>query len=100
MRLKAKFMLALDASALPTAEELLREALSRARDGGAAALALRAATALARILGERGGGEEAQSILTTAVDSVEGGETTLDVREGRAVLADLAVGVIETRELR
>jgi class 3 adenylate cyclase/tetratricopeptide (TPR) repeat protein len=93
IRLKAEFTLALDPRASATVEALLRHAVSQASDIGAAGLALRAATPLARMLGERSSGS-ARRILTDALGAVHGGETTLDVREARAALADLAVGAI------
>jgi class 3 adenylate cyclase/tetratricopeptide (TPR) repeat protein len=94
IRLKAEFILALDPSASATAEALLRQAFSQASDFGAGGLALRAATPLARMLGERSSGSTARRILTDALSAVHGGESTLDVREARAVLDDLTVGAI------
>jgi hypothetical protein len=46
------------------------------------------------MLAERGSDSAARRILTESLGAVQGGEKTLDVREARAALDDLAVGAI------
>jgi class 3 adenylate cyclase len=100
MRLKAEYLLVLDPGAGMRAETLLREALADARDRGAAALGLRAATALGRRLTDDGRTAEAQDTLITALAVIDGGEDTADVRDAHAVLNHLPVNTLEAKELR
>jgi class 3 adenylate cyclase/tetratricopeptide (TPR) repeat protein len=100
LRLKAEFLLAVDPGDGERAEALLREALADASDRGAAALGLRAATALGRRLAGDGRAEEALGTLGTALAVIDGGEDTADVRDARAVLNELSVNTLEAKELR
>jgi adenylate cyclase len=98
MRLKGEFMLALDPDAGAPAEAIMREALADARSRGAASLALRAASSLARRLRASGHGAEAGRELAAAVAAIDGGGDTPDVRDARALLEDLSVDTLEAKE--
>jgi class 3 adenylate cyclase/tetratricopeptide (TPR) repeat protein len=100
MRLKAEFLCALDPTAGESAEALLRTALSDAMEYGAAAFALRVATALARALSQRGSSARAGDMLAAALDAIEGGEDTADVRDARALFEELTAGSLEAKEPR
>jgi class 3 adenylate cyclase/tetratricopeptide (TPR) repeat protein len=100
MRLKGEFLFALDRGPVMRAEMLLRRALADATNRGAAALALRAASSLARRLSERGRAGEARAALAGALAAIEGGEDTADVREARALFAELPLDTLEVKELR
>jgi hypothetical protein len=98
MRLKAEFILALDPGVDLEAETLMREALSDARQRGSAALALRAASSLARQLSARGHGAEARAELVAALAAIDGGEHTADVRGARALLDQLSMDTLGAKE--
>jgi hypothetical protein len=99
MRLKAEFMLALDPGDL-RAETLLREALSDAKQRGSAALALRAASSLARQRSSRVRTSETRAELVAALAAIEGGEHTADVHDARALLDQLSMDTLSAKELQ
>lgn len=73
------------------AEESFREAMRTARDQGAHAFELRAATSLAGMLRERGRGDEAQRLLAQVLALFDGQPETPDLADARALLVgDLA----------
>jgi predicted ATPase len=100
MRLKAEFLVALDPGATASAEQLLRAALADASERGAAALALRAATSLARQLADHGRGGEVRSFVVAALEAIEGGDDTFDVVTARALVDSLPMDIVEAKELR
>jgi tetratricopeptide (TPR) repeat protein len=72
------------------AEACFARGLEIAREQGAVAFALRAATGLARHLGAQGRRVEAQATLAPLYGRFSEGLNTADLREARAVLEDLA----------
>jgi len=72
------------------AEGSLREAVALADAQGSRALALRAATALARLLLVGGRSDEARAVLAPLAASIGEGHETADVADAAAVLADAA----------
>jgi predicted ATPase len=95
MRLQAVFMLAADPRAGARAEDLLRTALADATERGAAALALRAATTLARRLAAQGRGDAALPAVVAALSAIDGGEDTADVREAHVLIDSLSTTTLE-----
>jgi class 3 adenylate cyclase/tetratricopeptide (TPR) repeat protein len=91
-RLKAVYTLECDPAAGALAEELLQTALADATRRGAASLALRAATSLARV-------RPAHEPLAAALAAVEGGAGTADVREARELLYSLSPNALEAEEV-
>ncbi len=71
------------------AEALLREALDTANRQGARSYALRAASALASMLHERGRGAEAAPLLTAAIAPIVPSESNLELARAREILSDL-----------
>jgi predicted ATPase len=71
------------------AEECFRRALEGARREGAKSLELRAATSLARLLRERTRIDEARALLAPVYEWFTEGFTSRDLREAKAVLAEL-----------
>jgi class 3 adenylate cyclase/tetratricopeptide (TPR) repeat protein len=100
MRLKAEFLMTLEPGAGERAEALLRDALTDATRRGAAAHALRAATALGRRLGEQGRAAEARGTVATALAAIEGGEETADVRDAHQLIDGLPTTILDREELR
>jgi serine/threonine protein kinase/tetratricopeptide (TPR) repeat protein len=72
------------------AEASLRRALEIAREWGALAFELRAATGLGRLLGEQGRAEEALPALTAACQAHTEGLATRDLTEARQLLDRLS----------
>jgi predicted ATPase len=95
MRLKAEFMLAAEPGTAAQAEALLRAALADATERGAAALALRVATTLGRLLAANGRGDDARSAVASALAAIEGGSETADVREARQLIDSLSTTALE-----
>jgi class 3 adenylate cyclase/tetratricopeptide (TPR) repeat protein len=83
LRLKAEFLVQRSAASGPEAEALLREAITIAERQDAWALALKAATSLARLTGRRAPLAEIHARLTEGLG-------TRDLRAAEALLADLA----------
>jgi predicted ATPase len=70
-------------------ESYLQRALNLARDQGARAFELRAATSLARLWGEQGRRGEARDILAPVFGSFTEGFDTADLKEAKALLDSL-----------
>jgi class 3 adenylate cyclase/tetratricopeptide (TPR) repeat protein len=94
MRLKAVFMLAAEPGTAAPAEALLRAALADATERGAAALALRAATTLGRVLAADGRGDAARPAVASALAGIEGGLETADVREAHDLIDSLSTNAV------
>jgi predicted ATPase len=75
---------------LDNAERSLGTALSIAREQGTKGFELRAATSLARFLGDYGPREEARRLLAPVYGSFTEGFDTADLKEAKALLAELA----------
>ena len=75
---------------LDTAESSFRAALSIAREQGTKGFELRAATSLARLLGDDGRQEEAQELLAPVYDWFTEGFDTADLIAAKALLEQLA----------
>jgi class 3 adenylate cyclase/predicted ATPase len=75
---------------LDNAEHSFRAALSTAREQGTRAFELRAATSLARLLGNDGRREEARELLAPIYDWFTEGFDTADLKEAKALLTALA----------
>jgi predicted ATPase len=72
------------------AERSFRAALSIAREQGTKGFELRAATSLARLLGNDGRRVEARELVAPVYGSFTEGFDTADVKEAKALLAELA----------
>ena len=72
------------------AERSFRAALSIASEQGTKGFELRAATSLARLLGDDGGQEEARELLAPVYGLFTEGFDTPDLRDAQALLAELA----------
>jgi predicted ATPase len=75
---------------LNRAESSFRAALSIAREQGTKGFELRAATSLARLLGNDGQREEARELLSPFYDWFTEGFDTADLKDAKALLAELA----------
>ena len=71
-------------------EAAYQEALQVAREQQAKSLELRAATSLARLWGEEGRRAEAQELLAPVYGWFTEGFDTADLKEAKALLAELA----------
>jgi predicted ATPase len=71
------------------AEACFLEAIEIARGQGARMLELRAATELARLWRDTGSPNDPRALLEPILAAIEGGENTRDVRNARAVLAEI-----------
>jgi class 3 adenylate cyclase len=89
-RLRGEAMLASKDRVLSSAEACFHEALSVAMDQGSKALALRAATSLARLRAETGRRDEARSILARAYGEISEGFDTADLREAKTLIEELS----------
>ena len=72
------------------AEGSFREAFAVARQQGAQAWELRAATSLGRLLGQRGRRDEARQTLGHVYDRFTEGLDTANLTEARALLGELS----------
>ena len=90
LRTRGCLRLALSPGESGAAEGCFREALALARKQGATLLELRAATALARLLGETGRRAEASNLLAATYASFTEGFDTPDLCKAGALLAELA----------
>jgi predicted ATPase len=72
------------------AERSFRIALSIAREQGTRGFELRAATSLARLLGDHGRRREAQELLAPVYDSFTEGFDFADLKEAKGLLTELA----------
>jgi hypothetical protein len=89
-RVKGDLLLAQDPGGAGAAETWYRRALAVATERGAATLRLRAATSLARLLAAVGRRDEAAGVLGAALAPLTEGAGTADVRDARALAAELA----------
>jgi predicted ATPase len=74
----------------PEAEESFRTALAIAREQGTRGYELRAATSLARLMGEQGRRGETRDLLAPVYGSFTEGFDTQDLEEAKALLEELA----------
>lgn len=88
-RILGEVALGRSAGARPEAERRFRDAIEIARTQKARALELRAATSLARLLGEDGRREDARAVLAPIYGSFDEGLELPDLREARVLLAEL-----------
>lgn len=88
-RIRGKLALAKDASEIDTAERHFRAALAIAERQRANALALRAATDLAILLGESGRREEARAVLEPSYRGFDEGLDLADLETARGLLRAL-----------
>jgi predicted ATPase len=89
-RLRGDLICRLSRPDLNKAESSFRAALSVAREQGTKGFELRAATSLARFLGDHGRREEARQLLAPVYDWFTEGFDTVDLKEAKALLAALA----------
>ena len=71
------------------AEACFVQAIEIARSQEALMLELRAATDLAQLWRDTGSGGDPRALLEPILAAIEGGETTRDVRNARALLAEI-----------
>ena len=90
LRLRGELALSGRAPDPLAAERAFREALAVAERQGAKSWQLRAATSLARLLGERDQRAEALALLVPVYDSFKEGLESADCRQARALIASLA----------
>jgi adenylate cyclase len=88
--LQGELLLSVSSANAAAAEACFRQAVEDARAGHAAMLELRAAMRLSRLWREQGKREEARNVLSTACEKMTEGFTTVDMKEARALLADLS----------
>jgi predicted ATPase len=79
-----------EAGALERAETHFRRAVAGARGRGARLIELRAATSLARLWSEQGRRAQAHELLAPIYGGFTEGFDTADLKEARALLAELA----------
>jgi predicted ATPase len=72
------------------AEACFIQAIDTARSQAARMLELRAATDLARLWRDTGSPNDSRALLEPILAAIEGGEATRDVRNARALLAEIA----------
>jgi predicted ATPase len=89
-RLKGELLLMLAPSDPAAAESCFREALAVARQQGAQAWELRAATSLGRLLGQHGRRAEGRETLGDVCGRFTEGSDTADLADARALLAELS----------
>ena len=89
-RLRGDLLCRLARPDLDNAERSFRVALSIAREQGTRGFELRAATSLARLLGDHGRREEARQLLTPVYGSFTEGFDTADLKDTKALLTELA----------
>lgn len=89
-RLKGDLLLALSPENLAEAEPWFQQALEIAQERQARMLELRAAMSLSRLWREQGKAEHGRRMLSDAFERLTEGFTTADLKEARALLADLS----------
>ena len=89
-RLRAEILLDRDGGTPEETQTLLLRALELAREQEAKWFELRAATSLARLLRDQGQRDEARALLTPVYDWFTEGFDTLDLRDAKALLEELA----------
>jgi predicted ATPase len=88
-RLEGQIALKRPAPDSARAEACFLQAIDIARSQEARMLELRAATDLARLWRDIGSGDDPRALLEPILAAIEGGENTRDVRNARALLAEL-----------
>jgi predicted ATPase len=87
LRVKGELLLLQGAPRTPAvAEDHFRQALDWARRQGALSRELRAATSLARLLGDQGSSADALALLQPIYDRFTEGSTTADLKAAKALL--------------
>jgi predicted ATPase len=99
-RLRGDLVCRLPRPDLDRAERSFRAALSIAREQGTRGFELRAATSLARLLGEKGRREEARELLAPVDDWFTEGFDFADLKDAKALLAELAKAMPSVPSLR
>jgi predicted ATPase len=89
-RSRGDLLCRLERPELDCAERSFRAALSIAREQGTKGFELRAATSLARLLGNVGRREEARELLAPLYDWFTEGFDTADLKDAKTLLAELA----------
>jgi len=89
-RIKGELLLAQNLSAVAQAEESLQTAINIARRQKAKSWELRATMSLARLLHQTGRSDEARTMLAGIYKWFTEGFDTADIRDGKALLHDLA----------
>ena len=89
-RLRGDLVCGLSRPDLDGAERSFRAALSIAREQGTKGFELRAATSLARLWGDQGRREEARELLAPVYDRFTEGFDFADLKDAKALLAELA----------
>jgi predicted ATPase len=89
-RLRGDLMCRLPRPGLDNAERSFRAALSIAREQGTRGFELRAATSLARLWDNHGRREEARQLLAPVYGSFTEGFDAADLKDAKALLAELA----------
>ncbi len=90
LRIKAELMLAHDESASSAAERVFVESLNTARDHKAKSWELRTATSLAKLFHSQGKRSEGRDLLFPIYDWFSEGFDTTDLKEAKALLAELS----------
>jgi len=88
--LQGELLLALSPANAAEAESCYRQAVDNAREVGAAMLELRAAMRLSRLWHAQGHTEQARELLSDAYTKITEGFTTADLKEAKALLAELS----------
>jgi len=83
-------LLAVSSENAAEAEALYQQAVLNAQEVHAPMLELRAAIGLSRLWQEQGNKEQARKVLNEAYSKINEGFTTTDLKEARALLADLS----------
>ena len=89
-RLKGDLLLALSPENPTEAEPWFQQALEVAQERQARMLELRAAISLSRLWREQGKRDQGRRLLSDAYERLTEGFTTVDLKEARALLADLS----------
>ena len=89
-RLRGQLLLALDSSRTDEAEESLQKALDLTRQQRTATIEVRVATDLAALWADQGREDDAQALLTGAMESFEGASGFADLERAKAVLQSVA----------
>ena len=90
VRLRGDILLAQSRNNAAEAERIFREAIAIAARQPCRPLELRAATSLARLLGESGRSAEARELLVPLYDAFTEGFAMPDLKAAKTVLAELA----------
>jgi predicted ATPase len=88
--LKGDLLLALSSDNAVDAESLYQDAVTSAREVGAAMVELQAAMRLSRLWQNKRKSEQARELLSTAYSKITEGFSTADMKEAKALLATLS----------